>query len=629
MEKEVRKFDAEVGKILHLMIHSLYTNKDIFLRELISNASDACDKLRYLSVMDESLVKDDSDYKIKIYFDKNFRTLTIEDNGIGMNKEDLINNLGTIASSGTQKFMEQLTGDTQKDNQLIGQFGVGFYSAYMVAREIEVVSCKAGEKEKWKWTSEGNNDFSLEKTSDPKLNRGTKVILKLKEGEDDYLDQYRIRHIIKTYSDHISIPILLIDEQHKEEVLNSSSALWMRPKSEITADQYKEFYRNVAYSIDEPWMIIHNKNEGSVEYTNLLFVPTKKPFDLFHPDRMTRVKLYIRRVFITDDAVTVIPAFLRFLRGVIDSSDLPLNISRETLQHNKVMEKISKSVTNRVLSELKKRKENDFEAYKEFWNNYGPVLKEGLCEPIENKEKILELCLFKSVIKDKMITFDEYIADMKPGQNEIYYVSGESSEQLRRSPQLEGFIQRGLDVLMFTDNVDDFWVNVERTYKEKEIKSVTRSNINLSDFDKTEDNKESTKNSSEDKESYDQLIDCFTITLEGKVKEVIISSKLTESPVCLAVPEGAMDLRMERFLIDQKQLASGALKILEINPQHPMIRYINQKLKVGDAINDQIKDLVNIIFDEACILDGEPVNNVSSFTKSVNDYIIRALANAD
>jgi molecular chaperone HtpG len=615
-KKETRKFDAEVGKILHLMIHSLYTNKDIFLRELVSNASDACDKLRYESSKDHDLACD-SPLKITISTDEAAKTITIKDNGIGMSKEELIENLGTIAKSGTQSFLDHLTGDAKKDVLLIGQFGVGFYSSFMVADEVTVTSRKAGSKEVWTWTSSGDGEFTIEESS-TKMDCGAEISLKLRDGEEDYLDKFRISHIISTYSDHISIPIELVESKDSTRVLNSSSALWSKPKSEISEEQYNEFYKKIAHAGDKPWMVLHNKNEGAIEYTNLLFIPSTKTVDLFHPDRKCRVKLYIKRVFINDDGVNVIPQYLRFLRGVVDSEDLPLNISRETLQHNQTLEKIRKSIVKRVISELGKKLSDDKKSYLEFWNNFGAALKEGLCESLDSSLQLLDICLFKSAKTGEFISLDEYIANMKPDQDAIYYLSGEDDKKILTHPQLEGFLQRDIDVLLFTDTVDDFWTNVNHQYKEKSIKSVTRSDIHLDEATDKKDKKKASKDDSE--QDLEKLIDYFKKVLQGLVADVKVSGKLTDSAVCLSVAEGAMDMRMERFLIEQKQLKSASTKILEINSKHKIIKKITQDV-VDDKITNKTESLVKILFDEACVIEGEPVHDPRGFVERMNQCL--------
>lgn len=633
--KETKQFDAEIGKVLNLMINSLYTNKEIFLRELISNSSDACDKLRYLSQTDPKLNENHEDAKITIAIDKDNLNLIITDNGIGMDKNDLIENLGRIASSGTQRFMEQLSGDAKKDSLLIGQFGVGFYSTYMVAELVTVKSRKAGTEQTHIWQSNGQGEYTIEEAKN-EFTRGTEITLHLKEDQGEFLDKFRVEHIVKNYSDHISIPIFLIDDEvenndSKEDEntkaksnlrqINSSSALWTRSKSEISEDQYNEFYKSVAFAADNPWLTLHNRNEGVVEFTNLLYVPTNKTFDLFHPDRKRRVKLYIKRVFITDENIDLVPHYLRFIRGVVDSEDLPLNVSRETLQHNAVIEKIKNSITKRVLSELAKKLENDREGFEKFWNNFGAAIKEGLCEPIAEKDKILDICLFRSALKDKLITLKEYIAEMGENQKEIYYVSGDDFEKLKNNPKIEGFLKRNIDVLLFTDSVDDFWTNVSGEYEGKQIKSVTRASIDLNDSaSKTEEEKSASKT----EENTDLFSYCKEV-LGEKIKEARFTTKLSTSASCLAVDENAMDIRMERFLIEQNQLPKATAKILELNPNHAITKNIIAAIENNNK-NEQIADLVKLLFDQACILEGEPIEDVNGFTQRFNSFISKNLA---
>ncbi len=618
IKKETRQFGAEVGKILHLMIHSLYTNKDIFLRELISNASDACDKLRYESTQKPELATS-SQLRITISTNEEARTITIKDNGIGMSREELIENLGTIAKSGTQNFLEKLSGDTKKDVLLIGQFGVGFYSSFMVADEALVTSRKAGEEEVWVWSSKGEGEFTIEKT-EKEMEPGTEVTLKLRSGEEVYLDKFRITHIVHTYSDHISVPIELIEDKEKITILNSSSALWTKQKSEISEDQYSEFYKKIAHAGDTPWMVLHNKNEGAIEYTNLLFIPSTKTFDLFHPDRKCRVKLYIKRVFINDEEVNVIPQYLRFLRGIVDSEDLPLNISRETLQHNVIIDKISKSIVKRVISELSKKLNDDKKSYLEFWRNFGAALKEGLCESLDASTQLLDICLFKSAKTGEFISLDEYVANMRPGQESIYYLSGgEDDNKVLSHPQLEGFLQRDIDVLLFTDTVDDFWINVNHEYKGKSIKSVTRSDIDLDKVEITTDSIEGDL-SKDSEQSIEKLLEYFKQNLQGLVKDVKVSGKLTDSAVCLSVADGAMDIRMERFLIEQKQLKTASTKILELNLKHKIIKRIMQDI-TQDHTDEQTERLVKMLFDEACIIEGEPVHDPRDFANRMNQCL--------
>jgi molecular chaperone HtpG len=626
-QKTTHQFGAEVDKILKLMIHSLYQHEDIFLRELISNASDACDKLRYESVINPSLARKDSTLHIHIKADEKARTLSISDNGIGMNEEDLIQNLGTIASSGTQRFSEKLSGDSKKDIQLIGQFGVGFYSAFMVSDEITVLSRKAGEKDTWKWQSTGNGSYTVEKSDTALKEQGTTIILNLREDKEEFADKHRITHIVRTYSDHISFPVELETNDGKTETINKAAALWTRAKSDITDEQYKEFYHHVAHAADEPWMILHNKAEGTIEYTNLLYIPTRPPFDLYHPERKTRVRLYVKRVFITDEGVDLIPSYLRFLRGVVDSEDLPLNISRETLQHNAIVKRIKNSIVKRVLSELKKKTENEAEAFSEFWKQFGAVLKEGLCEPIDvNKEQLLEVCQFDSSSEEKPTTLAGYISRMKENQQHIFYLLGDTVESLRHSPQLEGFQKRGIEVLLLSDSVDDFWVNVVSEYQGKELRSVTRVGIDLDsikkidDIDSTDSKKKKTKTTKKDQKQKESILSFFKEALGSRVQDVVFTDKLTNTPACLAASAMGMDIRIERFMLEQKQLKHAAAKILEINPDHRLVSYI------GEHTNDpQAKELVELLFDQACILEGEPVSDPSAFIQRLNQFVSEKL----
>ena len=619
---EIKKFDADVGKVLDLMIHSLYTNKDIFLRELISNASDACDKLRYLAQTNNALLNNDTELKITVQIDKDARKLIISDNGIGMNRQDLIDNLGTIASSGTQKFLESIQDSKKIDGNLIGQFGVGFYSSYMVADNVELVTRKAGEKDTYLWSSSGNGEYSISQ-ADTDFDRGTRITLHIKEGSDEFLDQYRVKNIIKNYSDHIAVAVYYIGEDKKEVKLNSSSALWTRNKADITQEQYEEFYKSVSHSIDKPWLVIHNKNEGIIEFSNLLFIPSERTFDLFHPDRLSRVKLYIKKVFITDDNVELLPKYLRFVRGVIDSEDLPLNISRETLQHNATIEKIKKAITKRIIDELKTKLKDDREEYNKFWENFGSAIKEGMCEAGPDSSSVMDLCLFNNTNSDKKITLDEYIAGMKPGQKTIYYLSGEDPNSLKKSPQIEGLLSKGINVLLFTDHVDDFWVSVNNKYKDYDIISATRTNIgDDGEDDKSKDDKTKKEKKSADNNLHKDLISYFKEILGDAIKDVKISKKLTSSPICLAVDNSAMDIRMERFLVEQKQLNKASAKIVEINPNNKIIQKIESSLS-DTKTKEGNKDLVKLLFDQACIVEGEPVQDIHGF----NLRMIRFLQN--
>ncbi len=470
-------FRAEVSRLLDIVVHSLYSEKEIFLRELISNASDACDKLRYEAITQPELLGGDApDFKITVTIDKKARTITVSDNGIGMTRDEMIENLGTIARSGTSAFLEQLAdGKKPADMNLIGQFGVGFYAAFMVAQTVEVQSRHAGSEESWAWTSAGKGEFAVEESD--KKTRGTEIVIYLKQGEDEFLEVERLRHIIGKYSDHIAIPILLDGE---EKPVNRASALWLRPKNEVTAEQYKEFYHHVAHAFDDAALTIHWRAEGKLEYTGLLFVPGMKPFDLFDPKRRHGVKLYVKRVFITDEAEGLVPPWLRFLRGVVDTEDLPLNISREMLQNNPMLAKIKQGVTRRVLGDLAKFATADKpEAYAKFWENFGAVMKEGMYEDSEHRNDLLKLLRCRGSTGEGFVSLDDYVARMKEGQEAIFYMCGEDAEKLKRNPHLEGFRARGVEVLLLTDQVDDFWPAAVDEYNGKKFKSVTRTGEDL------------------------------------------------------------------------------------------------------------------------------------------------------
>ena len=618
-------FDVEVGKILNLMINSLYANKDVALRELVSNASDACDKMRYLIAQNSEIA--DDELKITITTNKEKKQLIIVDNGIGMNQEDLIENLGTIAKSGTENFIKSLTGDKQKDVQLIGQFGVGFYSCFMIAKSVEVITRKYNEDKTWYWQSEGSAQFSINESEEKIATRGTKIILHLKDDASDFFDRFHIKHVVQTYSDHINFKIDFIPENieagAKIETLNSASALWKKPKDQITSEQYQAFYKHISHLPGEPYLTLHNNVEGAVSYTNLLFIPSSKPFDLFHPDRKTSVKLYVKRVFISED-LSLVPACMRFLRGLIDSDDLPLNISRETLQHSVVIDKIRKNVVNKVLSELKKKANDNEEKYLEFWNNFGAVLKEGLCESSEFREKILEICRFySSKSPDKYITLAQYLERAKPNQDKIYFLTGETVEKIKSSPQLEIFLQKDIEVLYLIDAVDEFWVTVALPYKDKELQSINRHDVDIENIDKKAEEKNA-DDESENKRDQDEkdvsnsqfsgLLDFIKNILGDKIKEARISKKLTDSPVCLAVDSKAMDIRLERYLLEQKQLNSASAKILEINPNNKIIKKLNKNYQNDDAKNDA-KDSIQTLFDLACIIEDEPIKDAKDFSR--------------
>ncbi len=632
---EQHNFDVEVDKVLSLMINSLYTNKDVALRELIANASDACDKLRYEAAQKDGILNEDEELKISITTDKEKKLLIICDNGIGMSKQDLVKNLGTIAKSGTENFIKSLTGDKKTDVQLIGQFGVGFYSSFMVADKVEVISRKAGGKACNKWTSKGSSKFELEEVlGEEKIERGTRIILHLKDDAKDFLDRFHIKHVVQTYCDHINVKIDFIPENNESgasvETLNSASALWKKPKNEITEEQYQNFYKQVSHLPDKPFMTLHNSAEGLVTYTNLLFVPSTKPFDLFHPDRKPSIKLYVKKVFISEE-LDLVPAWLRFLRGLIDSDDLPLNISRETLQHNLVLEKIKKAVIKKILSDLGKKKDKEPENYEKFWHNFGAVLKEGLCDSNEFREKILNICLFYSSKSDgKLISLKDYLGRTKKSQDKIYYLTGESVEKIKSSPQLEAFKEKDVEVLFLTDAVDDFWVTVTLPYQEKEFLSINRSDIDLDNIDKEKKDSDSDEEDSESKKEkeekditnskYDNLVKKIKEILGENIKDVRISKKLTNSPVCLAVDSAGMDIRLEKYLLEQKQIQAGSAKILEINPNNPIINNLFEKIDNKD-FESEFTNTIKTLFDLACVMEDEPVKNSKDFCERIMSFI--------
>jgi molecular chaperone HtpG len=610
MAEEKRQFQAEVGKLLDIVVHSLYSNKEIFLRELISNASDSCDRLRYAAITEPDLLAGDPDFRIRLIPNKEAGTLSIVDNGLGMSHDELIANLGTIAKSGTSEFLSRLTGDAKKDVTLIGQFGVGFYSAFMVAEEVTVVSRKAGEAKGWKWTSDGKGEFTVTPAEDAE--RGAAITLKLREGDAEFLDAYRLKSIVKRYSDHIAIPVKLKDGD-TDETINSANALWTRSKSEITPEQYKEFYHHVAHAFDEPWSTLHYKAEGAIEYTGLLFIPSSKPLDIFHPDRKQHVKLYVKRVFITDDCEGLLPPYLRFVRGVVDSQDLPLNVSREMLQHNPVLAKIRTGLVKRVLAELKKKSEDADGRYDEFWAAFGPVLKEGIYEDFERKTDILELCRFRSTHGDGLITLADYVARMKEGQEAIYTITGDDLEQLKKSPQLEGFRAKGVEVLLLTDPIDEFWVSAVPSYAEKEFRSVAAAGADLSKV-KSPDGAEDKKEDEAPVDELTTLIEAVKLALGERVKDVRPSERLTESAVCLVAAEGEMSMHLEKMLRAHNQSPGERARILEINPRHALIKGLAARVKAGGT-DATVEDAAFLLLDQARIIEGEPPADAGAFAR--------------
>jgi len=618
MTQETRTFQAEVSRLLDIVAHSLYSEKEIFLRELISNASDACDRLRYAAITEPNLIEGDANYRVVLTPVKSSKTLTIADNGIGMNHDELVENLGTIARSGTAAFVKELSGDERKDMSLIGQFGVGFYSAFMVADQVEVLSRKAGEEQGWRWVSDGKGEFTIE--PEPNLKRGTRIALHMREGDEEYLEPHRLRQVVKTYSDHIALPIVLADG-NKDETINTASALWTRPRSEITEEQYKEFYHHVGHSFDEPWLTLHARAEGVVEYTYLLFVPESKPFDLFEPERKTQVKLYVRRIFITGES-EMLPPYLRFLRGVVDSEDLPLNISREMLQSNPMVARMRRQLTGRVLGELQKKAADAPEEYTKFWDNFGAVLKEGLYEDRDQRDTLLGLARFRSTIRDGWVSLDEYVEAMKPGQEAIYTITGDNLDLVRKSPQLEGFRARGVEVLLMTDPIDEFWVSAIGTFKGKPFKSTTRGGADLDKISPSEDKPEEQK--PEPPAKLNSLIAIFKLALGDAVKDVRSSARLTDSAVCLVADEGDMDMHLERLLKQHRQLDTAAKRILEINPGHRLIERL--AASVGETgASDQLSEFAWLLLDQARIVEGEQLPDPPAFARRLAMLLERGL----
>lgn len=616
MTKETIEFKAEVAKVLDIVIHSLYSHKEIFLRELISNATDACDKLRYAALLHPELASKDA-FKITLIPNKKEKTLTIKDNGIGMNKEDLINHLGTIARSGSAEFIQSLSGDKQKDMALIGQFGVGFYASFMVADKVIVHTKKAGDTMGYTWESNGLGSFSINENKELDKN-GTSIILHLKKDSLEYLDPIRIRFLVKQYSDHISIPVVL-EENGKEENLNTASALWTRPKSEITPEQYKDFYQSVSHAFDAPWLTLHYRAEGAIEYTALLFIPEKAPFNLFQPDRKSNIQLYVNRVFISDDIPDFMPYFLRFVCGVIDTKDLPLNVSREMLQQTPVLTKIKTGLTRRILSELKKRAEKSDE-YNAFWNQFGIVFKEGLYEPNNQQTEIADLCRFHTLNQPGLVSFEDYLQKMPKEQEHIYYITGTDLETLRHNPQLEGFAARGIDVLLLTDPIDEFWTQTFTEFKGKKIVSVMHAGAELNKI-KPAIEKDSAALSSEQEAA---LIKKMKDVLESQV-DIQATDRLTKSAVALITPAGQMSMHLERLMHAHGQQTNfNSQRILQINPKHPLI------LKLADLMNnaslsEQFKDTVLMLFDGALLAEGEPIKNPAAYTERLNKILLNGL----
>lgn len=605
-------FQADVSKMLDIVVNSLYSEKQIFLRELISNASDACDKLKYMALTHPDIARESGEMKIWITPDAEKNTLTVADNGIGMNRDDLINHLGTIAKSGTADFVKNAS-DNGSAVDLIGQFGVGFYSAFMVADKVEILTRRAGEDKAWFWVSNGVDGFEIREAE--KKTNGTEIKLFLKQDEKNYTDSIYLRQIIRTYSDHINYPIVLCLGKAGEETVNSASALWTRNKAEITPEQYKEFYYHVSKNFDEPWMTLHFKAEGSIEYTGLLYIPGTAPYDLFQPDRKQGLKLYVNRVFISEKVEELLPSYLRFVRGIIDSSDLPLNISREMLQQSPLIAKIRQGTVSRILKELKKRSK-DYEDYKKFWDAFGIAFKEGIYEDFANREEIAGLSRFVSTNDtEKLTSLDDYIGRAQPEQKAIYYITGDDVKTLVNNPQLEAFKEKGLEVLLLTDPIDEFWTQTLGTYKTFAVKHVSQADIDLS-F-KREGQKAEEGN-------LKKLTDLLGEMFKNEVGKVTTTDKLTKSPVSLTVEAGQMSIHLERLMRNhQQQTAFASTRILELNPYHPLIIRLAEAM--GDeALKPKVEEVARLLLDQAKIAEGECISDPSFYSEKMSEYILKS-----
>jgi molecular chaperone HtpG len=625
---ESRSFDADVAKLLYLMVHSVYSDKDVFLRELISNAADACERLRYEAIANPALLDDDPKPRITLRLDSESRLLAVEDNGIGMSRDEMVEELGTIARSGTKAFMERFeaarTDEAKRGEgaQFIGQFGVGFYSAFMVADHVDVISRRADAAEASIWSSDGKGSFTIAPIDLGEApRRGTRVVLHLMEDAKTYTERHRLEHVVKTQSGHVPVPIAIVDKPDGEPTeIADGAALWTKPKSDIKAEDYTDFYRSVAGQFDEPALTVHFRAEGRHEYTTLAFVPGSKPFDLFDRDRKGRIKLYVKRVFITDE-VELLPRYLRFVRGLVDSADLPLNVSREMIQESPILAAIKKGVTNRVLADLEKLAENDPAAYGKVWENFGPVIKEGLYEDFEHRGRLLELARFKTTsLTGEWQTLRGYVGALKANQTAIYYLAGDELERLRVSPQLEGFRARGIEVLLLSDPVDSFWVTAGVDYEGKPFKSVTQGAADLKLIPLIEAKDEPIANVSEQVAGFIAFV---KDTLGEQVSDVRASDRLTTSAVCLVAPDSGMDRQLERLLAGAGRIASAAKPILEINPRHELV----QKLAALSSDEKTFReDAARLLFDEALILDGERPSAPKEFSERLTRVMSRSLA---
>ena len=627
-KKETLGFQTEARQLLHLMIHSLYSNKEIFLRELISNASDAADKLRFAALAKPELLEDDPELKITVDFDPKKKTITISDNGIGMNREEIIENLGTIAKSGTAQFLESLTGDEKKDSRLIGQFGVGFYSAFIVADKVEVSSRKAGEPagQGVKWESAGEADFNVESVD--KSDRGTSIVLHLKKDEKEFAEGYRLRGIVRKYADHISIPVMMVKEEPGDkdkkadkkapeyEAVNTAQALWIRPRTELKDKEYKEFYKHISHDFGDPLDWSHNKVEGKLEYTSLLYLPARAPFDMWNRDAARGLKLYVQRVFIMDDAEQFLPLYLRFIKGVVDSNDISLNVSREILQKDPAVDSMKSALTKRVLDMLAKLKKKDKDAYQKFWNEFGQILKEGPAEDYANREKIAKLLLFATTHTETSLqdqSLEDYVSRMKDGQDKIYYIAAESYNTARNSPHLEVFRKKGIEVLLLSDRVDEWFVSHLMEFDGKSFQDVTRGELDLGKLDSEEEKKQ---HEEIDKQA-EPLLKRLKDSLGDAVSEVRTTHRLTDSPACLSIAEHDMGAQMRKIMEAAGQKMPEFKPIFEINPAHPLVAKLD-----AEANEARFNDLAAILFDQASLAEGGQLDDPGSYIRRLNKLLL-------
>ena len=623
---ETRGFETEVTQLLDIMIHSLYSNKDIFLRELISNASDACDRLRFSAISDASLYEEDIELKIKIGYDKDQRTITISDNGIGMTREEVIDHIGTIAKSGTQSFLDSITGDDKKDAKLIGQFGVGFYSSFIVADEVTLRTRKAGQAadQGVEWVSEGKGEYKI--GSVDKSDRGTEIILHLREGEDEFLNDWKLRSIITAYSDHIDFPVIMEKTVEadaevengktsiEEETVNQASAMWTRTRSEITDDEYREFYKHVAHDFEDPIAWSHNRVEGTNEYTSLLYIPSRAPYDLYDRESSNGIKLYVQRVFILEDAEKLMPRYLRFVRGLIDSNNLPLNVSREILQGSKVIDSIRSGSVKKILSMLEKIAKNDPEKYQKFWQEFGKVMKEGPAEDFANREKIGKLLRFATTHsgdEEQSVSLDDYLGRMQEGQDKIYYIATDSHSAAKNSPHLEIFRKKGIEVLLLSDRVDEWLTSHLMEFEGKKLQSVAKGELDLGKDDESE------KALEEKAKSAEKLLKRMKKALQDKVEDVRVTNRLTDSPACIVLNEQDMAMHMQRLLKEAGHEMPSSKPILEINPDHPIVKKLDT-----EKSKKKFADWSDILFDQALLAEGGQLDDPAGFVAKLNQMLV-------